>query len=61
MANKEHIALLKKGADSWNAWRLRNSGIVNPDLCEANLTSAMSGCETSSGPVPLCLSNKVGP
>jgi hypothetical protein len=38
MANKEHIALLKKGADSWNAWRLRNSGIVNPDLRGANLS-----------------------
>jgi len=39
MANDEHIALLKKGVDAWNAWRLKNLDIP-PDLSDANLSEA---------------------
>jgi hypothetical protein len=39
MANDDHIALLKKGADAWNAWRKENSDI-RPDLSGANLCGA---------------------
>jgi hypothetical protein len=38
MANDEHVALLKKGAEAWNAWRADN-----PDI---HLDSAM---QTSGG------------
>ena len=31
MANDEHVAMLKKGVDAWNAWRDENPGI-RPDL-----------------------------
>jgi len=45
MANDEHVALLKRGVDAWNAWRRENPDI-QPDLerawglSEANLASA---------------------
>jgi Pentapeptide repeats (8 copies) len=39
MANDEHVAILKKGAEAWKAWRDKNPNIV-PDLCEANLDGA---------------------
>ena len=39
MANDEHVALLKKGVDAWNAWRRENSN-VHPDLNGANLSGA---------------------
>jgi hypothetical protein len=39
MANDEHIALLKKGPDAWNAWRRENPDIC-PDLSGANLMEA---------------------
>jgi hypothetical protein len=39
MANEEHVALLKKGVDAWNAWRHENPNI-RPDLIEANLIRA---------------------
>jgi uncharacterized protein YjbI with pentapeptide repeats len=36
MANDEHVAILKKGVDAWNAWRDENPDI-RPDLSRANL------------------------
>jgi uncharacterized protein YjbI with pentapeptide repeats len=39
MANDEHVALLKKGVDAWNAWRDENPG-VRPDLVRASLSHA---------------------
>src|SRR6516164_4909358 len=39
MANEEHVAILKKGVDAWNAWRDKNPDI-RPDLSEANLSDA---------------------
>ena len=36
MANDEHVAILKKGVEAWNAWRRENPDI-RPDLSEANL------------------------
>jgi uncharacterized protein YjbI with pentapeptide repeats len=39
MANDEHVALLKKGVDAWNAWRVENPDIP-PDLSKANLHEA---------------------
>ncbi len=45
MANKDHLAILKKGVDSWNEWRRRNP-YINPDLSEADLTRAkLSGAD----------------
>jgi uncharacterized protein YjbI with pentapeptide repeats len=34
MANEEHVALIKQGANAWNAWRRENPDVV-PDLNEA--------------------------
>jgi hypothetical protein len=39
MANDEHVALLKKGVDAWNAWREKNPAI-RADLSEADFTGA---------------------
>jgi hypothetical protein len=39
MANEEHVAQLKKGAMSWNAWRRKNPDI-RPDLRKADLQEA---------------------
>jgi len=36
MANPEHLAILKKGAEARNEWREQNPDIV-PDLRKANL------------------------
>jgi uncharacterized protein YjbI with pentapeptide repeats len=36
MANEEHVAQLRNGVLSWNAWRKQNPDI-HPDLREANL------------------------
>ncbi len=36
MANKKHLAIIKKGVDVWNKWREGNPDIV-PDLVDANL------------------------
>ena len=54
MANDEHVAMLKKGVDAWNAWRGEDFD-VRPDLSgadlqfatlvEANVTDAdLTGC-----------------
>ena len=39
MANDEHVAILKKGVEAWNAWRDENPDI-RPDLRGANLREA---------------------
>jgi hypothetical protein len=39
MANDEHVALLKKGVDAWNAWREANNHI-HPDLSGADFSGA---------------------
>ena len=41
MPNDEHVAMLKKGVDAWNAWRrdLYNLNI-DPDLSKADLIEA---------------------
>ena len=39
MANPEHLAKLKEGVESWNAWRQESSKLV-PDLTGANLSHA---------------------
>jgi TIR domain/Pentapeptide repeats (8 copies) len=39
MANDEHIAVLEKGVDAWDKWRLENANI-RPDLSGADLVSA---------------------
>ena len=36
MANEEHLAILKKGVDTWNRWREENPGTC-PDLALADL------------------------
>jgi uncharacterized protein YjbI with pentapeptide repeats len=44
MANDEHVAILKKGVDTWNMWRDENPSIrpdlSNADLSEVNLRTA---------------------
>jgi uncharacterized protein YjbI with pentapeptide repeats len=40
MANDEHVALLKQGVGTWNAWRNQNSEIYPNFLCQASLTKA---------------------
>jgi hypothetical protein len=39
MANQEHLDILAKGVDTWNAWRNDNP-IILPDLSGANLRAA---------------------
>ena len=39
MANDEHVAILKKGVDTWNAWRRENPDI-RPDLSGAGSARA---------------------
>jgi hypothetical protein len=48
MANDEHVAMLKKGADAWNTWRDENPDI-RPDLFGANLIGAYLGGANLSG------------
>ena len=44
MANPEHLAKLKEGAEAWNKWRKDNPEIkrdlTEADLAEANLEGA---------------------
>jgi Pentapeptide repeats (8 copies) len=45
MANDEHVKILKKGMDAWNAWRNENLNIL-PDLAGVNLRGAdLSGMD----------------
>ena len=39
MANDEHVAILKKGVDAWNAWR-KEKRYIRPDLSSADFRSA---------------------
>jgi pentapeptide repeat protein len=45
MANNEHVAILKKGVDAWNAWRKKNRqlhvDLTRADLRGANLSGAI--------------------
>jgi hypothetical protein len=44
MANEEHLALLRKGVEEWNAWRRYHMNIV-PDFSGANFSDAnLSQC-----------------
>jgi Pentapeptide repeats (8 copies) len=48
MANDEHVALLKQGVDTWNAWRDENPDI-RPDLmCGQLLQANLIGANLSS-------------
>ncbi len=50
MANKDHLAVLKQGANAWNQWRANNPGI-KPDLGFSNLSRAnLSGLDLSATP-----------
>jgi hypothetical protein len=40
MANKEHLLQLKKGVDSWNAWRSAKDGLRDADLSGTSLFGA---------------------
>jgi Pentapeptide repeats (8 copies) len=44
VANDEHVAMLRKGVDAWNAWRHESPDILpdlrGADLSEANLSTA---------------------
>jgi uncharacterized protein YjbI with pentapeptide repeats len=47
MANDEHVALLKQGVETWNAWRSEKPDI-RPDLSKADLSKAdLSGANLS--------------
>jgi hypothetical protein len=39
MANEEHLAILRQGVEAWNAWRMKNLGVL-PDLSQADLEGA---------------------
>jgi hypothetical protein len=39
VANSEHLAILKEGVETWNAWR-RDHDSIRPDLTGANLIEA---------------------
>src|SRR5258708_3965486 len=39
MANTEHLEILRRGAEIWNLWRLKDPKRL-PDLSEADLTSS---------------------
>lgn len=40
MANKEHLKIIRRGAEAWNAWRRQNPGIL-PELSQADLAKAV--------------------
>jgi uncharacterized protein YjbI with pentapeptide repeats len=42
MGNAEHLAVLRQGAERWNAWRSGNSSL-RPDLAGLDLTAASLG------------------
>jgi uncharacterized protein YjbI with pentapeptide repeats len=39
VADRNHVALIRQGAEAWNQWRRANPGIC-PDLSQANLVGA---------------------
>src|SRR5258708_36538751 len=47
MADREHLAILKRGSSAWNEWRGENPQVV-PDLSQAHLQQArLSGANLS--------------
>ena len=40
MADQEQLAILRKGAPAWNAWRASHPTIIHPDLSRADLGGA---------------------
>jgi hypothetical protein len=46
MADEEHVAILKKGMATWNAWRDENPDII-PDLNGAHLFGDLAGADLS--------------
>jgi len=47
MANQEHLEILAKGVEVWNAWRVENGGTI-PDLYGADLSGTdLSGADLS--------------
>jgi uncharacterized protein YjbI with pentapeptide repeats len=49
MANPDHLKMLQKGVDEWNAWRTKDVLGFTPDLSEANLSGAnLSGANLRS-------------
>jgi hypothetical protein len=55
MANEEHVALLKQGADAWKEWRGKNPGI-RPDL-KSFFCRVISGSSAMSGTVDMVASS----
>jgi len=52
MANEEHLAILKKGVNSWNEWRKLNRS-VGPQLCDAELVGMnLCGADFSEANLP---------
>ena len=45
MANEDHLAILRKGVEAWNQWRIDNE-TVRPDLIEAEV------CTREPSPAP---------
>jgi uncharacterized protein YjbI with pentapeptide repeats len=39
MADEEHLAILKQGAEAWNKWRLENP-TIRPDFIKADRNCA---------------------
>jgi hypothetical protein len=48
MANKKHVALLRQGAQAWNAWRRKHPRVC-PDLFGANLFGGRVGSRRGPG------------
>jgi uncharacterized protein YjbI with pentapeptide repeats len=58
VANAEHLELLRRGVNGWNAWRT-NETLIDPDLSEAYLGGAdLSHADLSRA--DLCLAELVG-
>jgi uncharacterized protein YjbI with pentapeptide repeats len=55
MANREHLELLKKSIDAWNAWRKENPEL-QPDLQDANL-QGLNLCRANLQGSLLCRAN----
>jgi uncharacterized protein YjbI with pentapeptide repeats len=49
MADEEHLAILRRGVQAWNAWRAERDDMV-PDLIGADLAGAdLGGVHLSQG------------
>ena len=50
MANDEHVAILKKGVDAWNGWRIKNPTSVKAILeTTSSLIADLSGAQVHGG------------